>query len=146
MDRFLGSVTTRIGLVTSPSIKIRSPPGPIISTSLPGPTLSHTGHTGASPSTTTPCSPCTVLSARNNGKYGKLYAPVRTGSTLGSITTSSVLPSKYSNTRSKAACSESATATPMAVKYVQSVSGGFSGGQISTHNVAGSFGAWIVCT
>src|SRR5699024_4567174 len=75
MDRFLGSVTTRIGLVTSPSIKIRSPPGPIISTSLPGPTISHTGHTGASPSTVSSCSPCTVESARKIGKNGNEYAP-----------------------------------------------------------------------
>src|SRR5690625_1031200 len=75
MDRFLGSVTTRIGLDTSPSIKIRSPPGPINSTSLLVPTLTHTSHTGASPYTTSSSSPCTVESANNIGNNGNEYAP-----------------------------------------------------------------------
>src|SRR5699024_3696285 len=75
MLRFLGSVTIVIGEETSPSTNKREPSGPTISTSLPGPTISHTGHTGASPSTVSSCSPCTVESAKKIGKNGNEYAP-----------------------------------------------------------------------
>src|SRR5699024_4458376 len=72
MLRFLGSVTIVIGVVTSQSTKSLDPSGPIISTSRPGPVISHTGQTGASPSTVSSCPPCTVLSDKNTGKNGKL--------------------------------------------------------------------------
>src|SRR5699024_9234480 len=75
MLRFLGSVTIVTGEATSPSTKSLDPSGPIISTSLPGPVISHTGHTGASPSTVSSCSPCTVESAKKIGKNGNEYAP-----------------------------------------------------------------------